>query len=365
MNTEIAYLQTMDETLKEGVWQKNDRTGEECCTIDGAITRFDLRLGFPAITTKKLAFKAAVGELVGFIRGVTSAADFRLLGCKVWDQNANENQQWLANPFRLGEDDLGEVYGAQWRRWQAFKRVQTHAQNEKWDEHEAIQKKLEAEGWECIADTSRFSKTGNDIEDIWYKEIDQLGDCVRKLICNPSDRRILFHGWNPAKLDEIALPACHLLYQFLPNVAKRELNMTIYIRSWDLFLGGPFNITEGALFIELIARLTGFTPGRLTIMSGDTHIYEKHLPQVQEQLSREPYEQAKLLIHDAVPTYADLWHQANGEKFDGVRTHGEHLRITREKCAELAVAALDNIEPEHFELIGYRHHDPLPAVMAV
>ena len=116
------YLQLVQDILDHGSWQTN-RTGIRTRSLPGATLRFDLQQGFPAVTTKKLAFKSAIGELVGFMRAYRSAADFRALGCKVWDQNANENQAWLANPYRLQEDDLGPVYGVQWRQWPAYKLI--------------------------------------------------------------------------------------------------------------------------------------------------------------------------------------------------------------------------------------------------
>ena len=114
------YLDLVQSILDTGSWQEN-RTGIRTLSMPGASLRFDLQQGFPAVTTKKLAFKSAIGELVGFLRATRSAAEFRELGCKVWDQNANENAQWLANPYREGPDDLGPVYGVQWRQWPAYK----------------------------------------------------------------------------------------------------------------------------------------------------------------------------------------------------------------------------------------------------
>jgi len=114
------YLDLVRQIFEQGSWQ-NNRSGFRTLSVPGAMLRFDLQAGFPAITTKKLAFKSVMGELVGFLRASRSAADFRALGCKVWDQNANENAQWLANPYRLREDDLGSVYGVQWRQWPAYK----------------------------------------------------------------------------------------------------------------------------------------------------------------------------------------------------------------------------------------------------
>jgi thymidylate synthase len=260
----------------------------------------------------------------------------------VWDQNANENQQWLANPFRKGEDDLGDVYGAMWRRWPALKQVQIELENTL-----AIQKQLWKNGWQL---ETTASDTGLKY-DIWFKEIDQLGDCVRKLILNPSDRRILFHGWNPAKLDEIALPACHLLYQFLPNLTRGELNLAVYIRSWDTFLGGSYNIAEAGLMLELVSRLTGYKAKRVTIFSGDTHIYQSHLHQVEEQLTRVPYMPPQLEINNRVPTFEQLRLEAKGE--------------ISNTTVETAIRWLSLVEPSDFTLNGYNHHPELKAPMAV
>jgi len=249
--SEQNYLNTMRDVLDNGTWQKNDRTGEMCCMLDGAMARFDISQAFTcAVTTKKLAWKSITGEFCGFLRGVTSAADFRALGSKVWDQNANENAAWLANTFRKGPDDLGDVYGAQWRRWPAYKHLKMAELNTTVAIPGATARLDEAyrNGWMILTqhkvNLAFKGKTEDgldfEIKDamnfepgqylVLTKQIDQLGDCIRKLILNPSDRRILFHGWNPAKLDEIALPACHILYQFLPNLATRELNLAMYIR---------------------------------------------------------------------------------------------------------------------------------------
>ena len=121
------YLDLVAHVINNGTKQAN-RTGVNTISFPGAMLRYDLKEGFPAITTRKMAFKSAIGEMVGFLRGVNNAAEFRALGCKVWDQNANENAQWLANPFRQGDDDLGEIYGVQWRKWPAYKQIKTSNQ---------------------------------------------------------------------------------------------------------------------------------------------------------------------------------------------------------------------------------------------
>jgi thymidylate synthase len=274
--------------------------------------------------------------MLGFIRGYNSAAQFRDLGSKVWDQNANENQQWLDNPFREGEDHLGRIYGVQWRGWQGLKLVRNHREH-----HTVDMEVLEDAGWNYVYAFSLENGpagSSNEPYALYHKEIDQLGDCVRKIMETPQDRRIIFHGWNPAELDEMALPPCHLLYQFHPNPTARTLSMTLFIRSNDLGLGAPFNVCGAATLLSLIARLTGYEPAILTIQIGDAHIYENHLPMVEEILRRTPYPAPRLVINDKIPVA---------------------------QTANEALSWLETIEPGDITLEGYSHHDPISAPMAV
>jgi len=319
------YLDLVRTILAEGHWQDN-RTGVRTCSLPGAMMRFDLRAGFPAVTTKKLAFKSAIGELVGFLRGAASAADFRALGCKVWDQNANENAAWLANPYRQDTDDLGPVYGVQWRQWPAYKLIDPTLPHAEAQLADAL-----ARGY------VRLGQVEGGV--LLYQAIDQLRVCLDTLMTDPTSRRILFHGWNWAQLDEMALPPCHLLYQFLANPAHRELSLCLYIRSNDIGLGAPFNLTEAAALTHLVGRLTGYTPAWLTYFIGDAHIYENHLEMLQEQLRREPYPAPRLLLSDRIPDYAQTGHYQP--------------------------EWLERIEPTDFALLDYRHHPPLTAPMAV
>jgi thymidylate synthase len=249
------------------------------------------------------------------------------VGCKVWDQNANENAQWLANPFRQGEDDLGEIYGVQWRKWPAYKQIPVSNQA-------AIEQTLR-QGYRQIAEGEEDGQAYV----VLYKAIDQIRQCVDTIIKDPGSRRILFHGWNVAQLDEMALPPCHLLYQFHPNVETKEISLTLYIRSNDLGLGTPFNLTEGAALLSLIGRLTGYTPRWFTYFIGDAHVYENHLDMLNEQLKREPFPMPKLVISDRVPEFA--------------------------KTGVYQPEWLELIEPSDFSLEGYEHHAPMTAPMAV
>ena len=320
------FLQLVKAILDTGTWQEN-RTGIRSISIPGASMRFDLSDGFPAITTRRLPFKAAVGELVGFLRGYRSAADFRALGCKVWDQNANENAQWLANPYRIEPDWLGEIYGYQWREWPAYKLLDAGRQSQLDD---AL-----ARGYRVVGEV----QDGDERRILLHKPIDQLRQCLDTIVANPTDRRILFHAWNCAQLDQMALPPCHLLYQFLPNPARRELSMCLYVRSNDIGLGAPFNLCEAGVLLSLVARLTGYAPRFLTYFIGDAHIYENQLEMLREQLRREPFAPPRLAVAERVPAFA----QTGGYEPEW----------------------LDRVEPADFSLEDYRHHAPLTAPMAV
>ena len=318
------YLDLLRTVLQEGAWQEN-RTGIRTRAISGAMLKFDLAAGFPAVTTKRLAFKSAMGELCAFLRGATSAAEFRALGCKVWDANANASPQWRASPYRRGADDLGPVYGAQWRRWPAVKILPLDAG--------AALAQAERDGYQPLADVSAKGVR------LLHREIDQVRDCLDRIHERPNDRRILFHAWNPAQLDEMALPPCHLLYQFNVNTADRELSLCLYQRSVDSFLGLPWNLAEGAALLALFARLTGYRARWLTWFGADVHVYETHLAAVAEQLGRAPQPLPTLAIADRVPAYA--------------------------QTGRYEPQWLDEVCPDDFVLVGYQHHPAISAEMAV
>jgi thymidylate synthase len=321
-----SYLELVRDCMENGSWQEN-RTGVRTLSIPGAMLRFDLSKGFPAITTRRLAFKSAMGELVGFLRGYRDASLFRALGCKVWDQNANENSAWLANPNRRGPDDLGPIYGVQWRRWPGYK-VIASADSARIERARGL-------GYQSIA---TFPLDGQP-HALLHRSIEQVRHCLDTIVKSPSDRRILFHAWNPAELDEMALPPCHLLYQFHPNAAGKQLSLSLYVRSNDLGLGTPFNLAEGAALLHLFAHLTGYSAKWFTYFVGDAHIYETHIPMLEEQLKREPHALPSLGISERVPALAVTGRYEPGW--------------------------LERIEPSDFVLRNYAHHGPLTAPMAV
>ncbi len=268
------YHNLLKDVLECGQDQFNVRTGKVCRALVGYQLQYDLAQGFPAITTKKLAFNNMKGELLGFFRGHTNAADFRALGCTVWDDNANKTSAWLANPNRRGADDLGPIYGKQWTDWTDRRIVSTQQERDR----------LLELGY----------KERMHVESEWLMErgINQLENALRKLLTDPSDRRIIISGWNVAEFDLMALPPCHMDYRFVafdgptPDSPK-VLHVVMTIRSWDLFLGAPFNIASTSLFLAIMSRLAGMVPGSVTIQATNAHVYEDHYEQVREQLSRD------------------------------------------------------------------------------
>ena len=269
------YLDLLQDILDNGE-QKDDRTGTGTISVFGRHLRFDLRRGFPAVTTKKLAWKACVGELIWFIEG---SSDERRLAeithgtregvTTIWTPNALASY-W--KPKAKFEGDLGRVYGVQWRHWLNGKRGGL--------------------------DFTTKNKDGNLIGVVDQKtlEVDQLANLIEGLIKDPNGRRHILSAWNPGELDQMALPPCHVMCQFYVNKNK-ELSCHMYQRSVDVFLGLPFNIASYALLTHLIAHHCGLKVGELVISTGDTHIYKDHVPQVVEQLQREPFKLPTLVLN--------------------------------------------------------------------
>jgi thymidylate synthase len=265
------YKELLQDILDNGEI-KDDRTGVGTHSVFGRHIRFDLRRGFPAITTKKLAWKACVGELLWFIEG---SSDERRLAelthgtsegkVTIWTPNA-EAPYW--KPKAKFEGDLGRVYGVQWRHWNKYR-------TEK--------------------DMGAAHKGGTRLA-VDQTEVDQLANLIKGLTEDPNGRRHILSAWNVSELDEMALPPCHVMSQFYVNKNK-ELSCHMYQRSVDVFLGLPFNIASYALLTHLLAHHTGLKVGELVISTGDTHIYKDHIEQVKEQLTREPYPLPTLMLN--------------------------------------------------------------------
>ena len=293
------YLELLKDILENGE-TKDDRTGTGTISVFGRHLRFDLRRGFPAVTTKKLAWKACVGELIWFIEG---SRDERRLAelthgtrdgvVTIWTPNALASY-W--KPKAKFEGDLGRVYGVQWRHWLT---PVSHKSEVFMDE---------------------FGSTYNRKGSIHHKEIDQLKILIEGIKKDPNGRRHILTAWNPGELDQMALPPCHVMCQFYVNKNK-ELSCHMYQRSVDVYLGLPFNISSYALFTHLIAQVCGLKAGELIISTGDTHIYQNHLEQVKEQLTREEFSLPTLWIN---PDVTDIEKFTMGDiKLVDYQSHGQ------------------------------------------
>ncbi|WP_105984233.1 MULTISPECIES: thymidylate synthase [unclassified Brucella] len=238
-----TYLDLLQHVLDHGV-DRDDRTGTGTRSVFGYQMRFDLEEGFPVLTTKKLHLRSIIHELLWFLKGDTNIAYLKENGVTIWDEWADEN------------GDLGPVYGYQWRSWPA------------------------PDG----------------------RHIDQIANLLKILHTNPQSRRLIVSAWNPALVDEMALPPCHCLFQFY--VANGRLSCQLYQRSADIFLGVPFNIASYALLTMMIAQVTGLKPGEFIHTLGDAHIYSNHFEQARLQLTRTP---KKLPVMHINPDVKDLF----------------------------------------------------------
>ena len=237
------YLDLLNRILDEGV-QKGDRTGTGTLSVFGNQMRFYMQDGFPLLTTKKLHLKSIIYELLWFLRGDTNVLYLQEHGVRIWNEWADEN------------GDLGPVYGHQWRSWPDYK----------------------------------------------GGTIDQIANVIDQIKHHPDSRRMLVTAWNPAEVDQMALPPCHCLFQFY--VADGKLSLQLYQRSADTFLGVPFNIASYALLLQMMAQVTGLEAGEFIHTTGDTHLYLNHLEQAKLQLTREPRPLPKMKIN---PDVKDLF----------------------------------------------------------
>lgn len=237
------YLDLLSHVLENGA-DRGDRTGTGTRSVFGHQSRFDLDDGFPALTTKKLHLKSIIHELLWFLAGDTNVGYLKRHGVSIWDEWADEN------------GDLGPVYGAQWRSWP--------------------------------------KPDGG--------SIDQIANVIEQIRTNPQSRRLIVSAWNPAEVDEMALPPCHCLFQFY--VSEGRLSCQLYQRSADIFLGVPFNIASYSLLTMMIAQVTGLKAGEFVHTLGDAHLYHNHFDQARQQLARIP----KTLPHMWInPDVSDLF----------------------------------------------------------
>jgi thymidylate synthase len=274
------YLDLCRRIVEQGEWVENKRTGKRCLTVIDADLTYDVAANqFPLITTRKSYWKSAIAELIGYLRGYSSAADFRRLGTKTWDANANQNEAWLNNPHRKGEDDMGRVYGVQGRSWQ--------------------------------------KPDGG--------TLDQLRKIVDDLSRGIDDRGEILSFYNPGEFHMGCLRPCMHTHTF--SLLGDTLYLTSYQRSCDVPLGQNFNQVQVFTFLKLMAQITGHQPGQAYHKIVNAHIYEDQLELMRDvQLRREPFDPPQLHINPDIKSLEDIetW------------------------------VTLDD-----FEVIGYRHHDPI------
>ena len=242
------YLKLLDRILTEGA-TKTDRTGTGTKSVFGNQMRFDMADGFPLLTTKKLHLKSIIYELLWFLRGDTNVHYLQEHGVRIWNEWADEN------------GELGPVYGHQWRSWPDY--------------------------------------NGG--------TIDQIQNVVDMIKNHPDSRRMMVTAWNPAEVEQMALPPCHCLFQFY--VADGRLSLQLYQRSADTFLGVPFNIASYALLLQMMAQVTGLKPGEFIHTTGDTHIYTNHMEQVKLQLTRTPRPLPRVWLNPEVKSIFDFQYE--------------------------------------------------------
>lgn len=278
------YLDALRDILETGN-KRPDRTGVGTISKFGVQLRFDLTEGFPAVTTKKLAWKSVVSELLWFIEG--SGDEFRLRELLHGDRYSEKGTIWTANAqadywvnkrLQRHPGDLGRIYGVQWRRWR---------------------------------------KPLVRVNKVVLQNHDQLIELINGIKEDPYGRRHIISAWNPGELDQMALPPCHILSQFYVNNGK--LSCQMYQRSADMFLGVPFNIASYALFTHMIAQVCNLEVDELVLAIGDAHLYENHIEQVKEQLSREPMPHPTLYLNPEVSVITDF--EMSDIRLDNYQSH--------------------------------------------
>ena len=273
------YLDLCNRVINEGTWVINRRTNKRCLTLINADFTYDVSEGhLPILTTRKINWKGAVAEMLGYLRGYTSAAKFRQIGCNTWNSNANENKEWLNNPHRKGSDDMGRVYGAQGRDWRT------------------------PEG----------------------KSIDQIHNVYDDLRNGVDNRSEIVTFMNPGERDRGCLNACMHTHTF--SLLGKDLYLTSYQRSSDLPLGQGFNQIQVAWLLMVMAEITGATPKRAYHKIVNAHIYEDQIDGMMIQLGREPFPSPRLIMNPEIGSLNDLMTWVTLEDF-GVMDYECHPPI--------------------------------------
>lgn len=264
------YNEIMNRIINEGEWIENERTGKRCKTIINADMQYDF---CPLVTTRKSYWKSAVAEFVGYLRGYTSAADFRALGTKTWDANANENKAWLNNPYRRGEDDMGRVYGAQGRAWRT---------------------------------PYYYESKGAGAQKFYFNDcyIDQLQNVYDDLKAGIDNRGEIISFYNPGEFHMGCLRPCVHTHTF--SLVNGTLHLTSYQRSNDWPLGCNFNMVQLHFFLKLMAQITGNKAGTVYHKTVNAHIYEDQYELAKEEAARVPFDPPVMKISNDIKTLEDV-----------------------------------------------------------
>lgn len=268
------YLDLCRRILDEGTWVNNERTGKRCLTVINADLKYHVdRNQLPLVTTRKSYWKPAIAELIGYLRGYSSAAQFRAIGCNTWNANANENQAWLNNPARRGTDDMGRVYGVQGRAWRTVR-------------YKTVDGAFGQETQEQMV------------------VIDQLRKLVDNLSLGIDDRGEILTFYNPGEFDLGCLRPCMHTHTF--SLVGNTLHLTSYQRSCDVPLGLNANMVQCFVLLLLVARITGNNPGKVFHKIVNAHIYEDQIEQMREQLLRTPFKPPSLALKSHIQTLEDV-----------------------------------------------------------
>ena len=331
-NIEIQYQQLLGDILENGV-EKKDRTGTGTLSVFGRQIRHKMSEGFPLLTTKKMAWKTMVTELLWFLRGDTNIKFLLDYDCHIWDGDAYKNYlEWVGPRFqpltkeefinKIKTDDaftkewggLGPIYGRQWRMYRYY--------------HPKIYPEISQE------------------LHLGVKSIDQIENLINELKTNPDSRRLMVSAWNVGELDQMVLPPCHYGFQVYTQEreGKRYISLMWNQRSVDTFLGLPFNIASYGLLLEIIAKEVNMIPDELIGNLGDTHLYSNHIEQAKEQMHRRPYDLPKVQITER------NWYQHEKVKEHlGEKTFSEKIMSYRPEC---------------FELLNYQSHPTIKAPLS-
>lgn len=298
----VQYLNLLQDILDNGIKERNERTGTGTIKVFGRMIRFDLSYGFPLLTTKKMFTRGIIHELLWFIRGDSNIRYLVQNGVHIWDE-------WPLQRY-LAKNNLEKKYPIYSDKW----------------------KKKKEEFVQNIIKDEKFAKKWGDCGPFYgvqwrnFGGVDQLSWVINEIKKNPSSRRLIVNGWNAPLVPKMALPPCHVMYQF--QVSNGKLNCMMYQRSVDTFLGLPFNIASYGLLTMVVAQVTGYKPGELVMALADTHIYLNHVKQSKLQIKRKPYPLPKMKINPKIKN-------------------------------------IENFKFEDFRLINYKFHPPIKAPISV